>query len=364
MRKYHYYILGVIVVIIAILIVSKMSTNPDENIIVDSVEKNNTSKILSKISMLDEISRPIKVGNPSGIVSLGKESMIITDTLNKVLWKIEKDKKPELLAGEIGHNDIYNEPIGGHLDGNILESKFETPWEIVEYLDGYIISDSENNIIRYMGEDKIYTFIGSLEGKAGYVDGNITESMLDYPTGITIDEHNNIYISDTGNGVIRKVTPSMEVSTYVGDGALGTLSEPTGIVWHKDVLYIADSGNHRICKVENGELSIVSGKSIKIKEDDKRPTGGFEDGLVEDALFDNPQGIAVDDEGVIYVADTGNGAIRAIKDGEVKTIYCLDDSTKVYPSAPRSMLIEENIMYITDNHAGLVIAIDISEIEW
>jgi len=89
------------------------------------------------------------------------------------------------------------------------------------------------------------------------------------------------------------------------------LSEPMGLCYADGVLYIAETGAHRVSMLKDGKVTVLAGSG---KE-------GLADGAGTAAAFSLPQGVAVDEDGAVYVADTGNSAIRRIRNGVVDTFY-------------------------------------------
>ncbi len=183
------------------------------------------------------------------------------------------------------------------------------------------IADSGNNRIRKVNASNgvITTIAGN--GIQGYGGDNspATLASLSDPTGVSLDTVGNIYIADSGNNRIRKVNASNGVITtvagsgiqgYSGDNSpatLASLSDPTGV--SLDTLgniYIADSGNNRIRKVKasNGLITTVAGNG----------SYGFsgDNGPATSARLFNPHGVSVDSAGNIYIADSGNNRIRKV----------------------------------------------------
>ena len=298
-----------------------------------------------------------KIGSPSGILQTKDGQILVTDISNKVVWDY---KKQEIVAGFSGVKDIYGEPFGGYSDNDALTSTFEQPWAIAPFLDGYAITDSENNVIRYFSDNKVRTIAGNIDGKAGNKDGQGIKASFNHPTGIVSDGNGNLYVSDTGNGTIRKIMPNGQVSTYVDKGEF---LEPTGLAYENGILYVADTGNHRICKVEKGKVVTVAGKNPLIFDGDDYPTGDYIDGLATQAGFNNPEGLAVEN-GVIYVSDTGNSAIRKIQNGQVSTLLKSSNESMLYPISPRGIAVVSDKLYVADYFAGIVFNISCEKEVW
>jgi hypothetical protein len=143
----------------------------------------------------------------------------------------------------------------------------------------------------------------------GFSDGPGAAARFSVPSGVAAAADGSLYVADTGNNAIRRVSADRTVSTVVAPSA--GLNGPLGIALRRDgTLVIADTYNDRICTVDDdGRLVSIAGSG--------RP--GFIDGPAADALFDTPTGVAVDVAGNIYVADAGNGAVRVISTGGVVT---------------------------------------------
>jgi sugar lactone lactonase YvrE len=161
-------------------------------------------------------------------------------------------------------------------------------------------------------------------GATGSSDGNGTEARFNSPDGIAIDAAGNLFVSDTGNRTIRRVTPEGAVTTIAGspgltgsadgNGAAARFLSPLGITAAPDgSVYLADSFSNTIRQVTaNGDVITVAGKPASY---------GHRDGSRSSALFWNPAGIAGDGSGNLFIADRSNHAIRRISAaGEVTTI--------------------------------------------
>lgn len=155
--------------------------------------------------------------------------------------------------------------------------------------------------------------------------GPAYQATLAGPQGLTFDAAGSLYVADTGNGRIRKVDPNTQIiTTYAGGGSIlgdggaatsATLSSPIGLVADSaGNLYIADSGNNRIRKItaSTGVITTVAGNG----------TAGYtgDGGPATAAELSGPQGVSLDAAGNLYITDSGNNVVRKV-DSATSTIY-------------------------------------------
>jgi sugar lactone lactonase YvrE len=172
-------------------------------------------------------------------------------------------------------------------------------------------------------DEEEYSFVSTLAGTnaAGFVDGIGELARFNYPSGMAIDADRNLYVSDHSNHSIRKITPDGVVTTFAGTGEAGeldghrlsaTFNNPYGLaIDGGGNLYVSDVSNHRIRKIApDGTVTTLAGKRQ-----------GFSDRKGQLAMFDHPYGVAVDKSGNVYVADSYNNRIRMITpDGSTSTL--------------------------------------------
>jgi uncharacterized protein (TIGR03437 family) len=184
------------------------------------------------------------------------------------------------------------------------------------------IADTGNNVIRKITGTTISTVAG-IAGQGGGYGGDLgpaTSANLNQPTEIAFDSTGNYYIADNVSNLIRRVDTSLNITTYVGgtggtNGTAGRLNAPNGL-WldASGALYIVDSNNARVAKyVAPSTFSNFAGTEI--------PGFAGDGGQAKSAQFNKPVGIAVDAAGNIYLTDTNNSRIRKITtDGVITTI--------------------------------------------
>ncbi|MGH7441957.1 MAG: hypothetical protein ACREKE_04705, partial [bacterium] len=229
------------------------------------------------------------------------------------------------------------------------------------------IADTANNRIRKVSTNGIITTVAGVGGFTTFSGdgGPATSATLGFPLGVAVDAAGNLYIADTGNGRIRKVNTAGTISTVAGNGngsMLGNggpatsaqLANPHDVaVDSAGNIYVSDTANNAIRKITVGRVvTTLAGLP---------GTAGNADGNGPDARFWGPQGLSVDSAGNIYVADTGNNAIRKISPmGVVSTVPLSTDKT-LSLNSPGGVAVDANgNVYIadTDNHCIRKIAAD------
>lgn len=207
-------------------------------------------------------------------------------------------------------------------DGVGAAAQFDAPRGLaLDRAGALYVADTRNNTIRKITSDGTVTTLAGTAGTEGLVNATGATARFNEPYGIAVDASGNLFVADASNNAIRKVTAAGVVTTFAGGtgagstdgpGASAKLDEPRGICIDSDgTLYVADYDNHLIRKITSaGVVSTLAGQA---------DVPGSADGTGSGATFRGPMGIAVDATGVIYVADSGNRAIRRITPSGVVT---------------------------------------------
>lgn len=199
---------------------------------------------------------------------------------------------------------------------------FSDPFGVAVAADGtiYIADAGENNRVRRIAPDGNVTTLAG--GSEGFADGVGASASFNTPSALALDKDGNLYVADTGNNRIRKITPDGKVSTVAGDGTAGYVDGPAAhaqfngpiglAVSPGGDIYVADTYNDVIRMITTeGQVTTIAGGG----------TPGYADGEQKVALFDTPSGIIVVEDSSLIVADTGNRCLRKVTaNGNVTTL--------------------------------------------
>ena len=242
--------------------------------------------------------------NPSGVAVDASGNIYVADTGNHLIRKITAVGVVSTFAGS---------RLQGSADGTGTAASFRYPSGVAVDASGNIfVADSSNHLIRKItAAGVVSTFAGS--GAEGSADGTGTAASFRYPYGVAVDASGNIFVADKNNHLIRKITAAGVVSTFAGSGAEGSddstgtaasFKYPNGVaVDASGNIFVADLGNHKIRKIIAAGVVTTFAGS---------GAAGRADGTGTDASFRYPNGVAVDASGNIFVADSNNHLIRKI----------------------------------------------------
>lgn len=253
--------------------------------------------------------------SPSGIVVDAADNLFIADTGNHIIRKITPSGVVSTFAGLAG--------VSGSANGTGSAARFNSPIGLA--LDGagnIFVADSDNNTIRKITPGKVVTTVAGLAGVTGSTDGVGASARFSGPRGVAVDNSGNIFVADTFNDTIRKITPAGSVSTFAGlAGAVGSsngtgsaarFNEPRGIaVDTAGKVYVADSVNDTI--------RVITPAAVVNTLAGLAGANGSADATGSAARFFGPVGVTVDDTGNVFVADTVNDTIRKITPAGVVT---------------------------------------------
>ncbi|MDQ9170352.1 NHL repeat-containing protein [Oxalobacteraceae bacterium R-40] len=274
---------------------------------------------------IDGLRDAARFNQPTGLAYGSNGNIIVADSQNHVLRKIDRTGATTTLAGKTAQS--------GDADGNAMEARFSGLFAVASDHAGNFYATDRHAIRKISSNGYVSTLAGA-QGSSGSNDGLAANARFNQPLGVAADSVGNIYVADTGNHVIRKITPEGQVLTLAGSPGNAGMSDgiatqarfnhPAGIALDANGdLYIADRDNHVIRKISAG--GIVS--TLRVGGD----VTGHSAETQAPMYFDAPRSIAADAKGMLYVTDAlsvpqqgpcvGNGIVRRISPaGEMHTL--------------------------------------------
>jgi sugar lactone lactonase YvrE len=249
-----------------------------------------------------------RFNNPSGVAVDGTGNVFVADTLNHTLRRVTSVGVVTTLAGSPG--------VVGSVDGTGTDARFQGLQGLT--IDGggnLYIADTNNHTVRkFVLSTGVVTTVAGLAGNSGSADGLGSLARFNFPSGVAVDSEGNLFVADTENHTIRKILPSESVSTLAGlagssggadgIGSAARFDSPSDVaVDPSGNLYVADTDNHTIRKVvpSTGAVTTLAGLA---------GASGSADGSGSAVRLFHPAGIAMDNTGDLYVADTNNHTAR------------------------------------------------------
>jgi DNA-binding beta-propeller fold protein YncE len=247
--------------------------------------------------------------------------LYIADTLNHRVRRIDIEGIITTVVGT-GSNGYSGD------GGPAISAQLAAPRGVAVAADGCLyVSDTENHCVRRIGPDgRIDTIAGTGTPGSGGDGGRAADAQLSWPSVIAIGRDGSAYVADSGNHRIRLIGPDGRITAVAGTGEAGCsgdggpaadarLSGPRGLAVSPDGgLFVADTGNHRVRKVSlDGMICTVAGTGDEGREGDGGPATG--------ARLSAPRGLAVGPDGRLFIADCDNSLVRQVTpDGMIVTV--------------------------------------------
>jgi hypothetical protein len=246
--------------------------------------------------------------NPSGVAVDGATNLYVADTVNHTIRLITPAGVASTLAGSAG--------VSGSADGTNSTALFNQPQGVaVDSAGNVYVADTGNQTIRQITPAGVVSTLAGLAGVSGSANGTGSNARFYQPEGVAVDKVGNVYVADTWNHTIRMVTPGGVVTTLAGSAGYSGSADATGTnaqfyqpqavaVGSAGNVYVADTGNQTIRKITaGGAVSTLAGFAGNY---------GSANGTGTNAQFYGPAGVAVDGFGNLYVADYFNQTLRKV----------------------------------------------------
>ena len=251
---------------------------------------------------------------PFGVAVDSSGNLYVADTHNNTIRMVAPGGVVSTLAGLAGSS--------GSSDGTGSAARFNGPSSVAVDASGNVyVADTFNSTIRMVTPGGGVSTLAGLAGNEGDSDGTGSAASFFIPQSVAVDSSGNLYVADCGNSTIRKVTPAGVVSTLAGrasssggstdgTGSAAQFNEPRGVaVDGSGNLYVADTHNNTLRKVTPGGVVTTLAGQVG--------SSGSSDGTGTAARFNLPCGVAVDSSGYVYVVDTYNNTLRVVSPGGV-----------------------------------------------
>jgi len=217
----------------------------------------------------DGMGSAAQFGNPSygsslsGVAVESSGNVYVADTINSTIRKVTPAGLVTTLAGQAPAPSVDPWSTVGYADGVGSAARFNFPRGVaVDGAGNVYVADSGNSTVRKVAPDRVVTTLAGTAGAIGSADGAGSAARFNFPCGVAVDGAGNVYVADTGNNAIRKVTPvgpNWVVTTVAGVarvvagadgiGSLAQFSFPYSVALDSlGNVYVADAGNNRITK--------------------------------------------------------------------------------------------------------------------
>ncbi len=244
---------------------------------------------------------------PVGVALDNSGNLYVAERGNHLIRKINSAGEVSTFAGVGG--------MSGYMDGTGTTAKFNNPYGIAVDKSGFVyVADSSNNMIRKISPAGVVSSLAGVGLMTGYLDGAGTTATFNFPTAIAVDTSDNLYVADYNSHLIRMINPMGEVSTLAGVAATFGYLDGTG----KTANFFFPSG---VAVDSTGHVYVVEASNHKVRKITSAGVvstlagaggAGYIEGTAGTAKFSTPYGVALDSSGTFYVTDYNNQRIRKI----------------------------------------------------
>ena len=261
---------------------------------------------------------------PCGVAADKAGNVYVADTSNNTIRKITSAGVVTTLAGTAG--------VFGSADGTGSAAQFYYPYAVAVDASGNVyVADTYNFTVRKITPIGVVTTLAGRAGNSGYIDGTGSAARFSYLYGIAVDSAGNVYVPDSGYNTVRKITPAGIVTTLVGTAGVIGSADGTGSAAQFDApwgIAVDSTNNVYVADYNNQTIRKITPTRVVTTLAGVAGSSGIADGMGRSARFLTPAGIAVASSGALYVADSYNHEIRNGVPADLK-ITCTDGKTTV-----------------------------------
>ncbi|HEY1719590.1 MAG TPA: NHL repeat-containing protein, partial [Verrucomicrobiae bacterium] len=311
------------------------------------------------LSSSDGTNAAARFYTPQGVAVDKAGNVYVADTANSTIRKLTPSGTNWVVSTIAGMAEISgtNDGLGG-------SARFNNPCGLaVDTASNLYVADSGSGTVRKItpaGTSWMVTTLAGLGGSHGNTDGTGSAARLFYPTGLTLDNAGNLFVADSSGEIIRKITPSGVVSTFAGLAATTGNADGTGNTarfWGPFSIAVDGAGNFYVADFANNEIRKVTSAAVVSVVAGSSGGSGSVNGTADAARFYDPTGVAMDGAGNIYVAETGNDTVRKItSEGVVTTIAGLTTNSGSADGAGSNARFSSPRGIAADNGGNLYVA--------
>lgn len=294
-----------------------------------------------------------RLGEVRGLVALADGSVLAANAQGHEVVRVSASGAVSSFAGQEGRP--------GTADGTGTGAGFYTPMGLSQTASGVLLlADSSNHLVRQISLAGAVTTLAGQVGYSASVEGERAQVRLDDPYAVAQDASGNVYVVDPTDHALRKITPDGRSSVLAGKpgtfgfadgtGTAARFFTPYGVaVTAEGVVYVADTGNHAVRRVTaDGVVTTLAGSG----------QSGARDGNGTAAQFNSPYGVAVDSAGTVYVADFNSHTVRKITPAGVVTTLAGSAGNRGFTDGSGSAARFTSPIDLTVDSAGAVYVVD------
>jgi streptogramin lyase len=250
-----------------------------------------------------------RFNHPVGLAIASSGLLYVADVDNQLIRSVTPEGVVRTVAGLAGSK--------GSADGSAATARFHSPYGVVLGREGELyVADTDNQTIRKITATGDVSTVAGMPGRKGYADGPGSQAQFNHPSGIALAPDGTLYVADDDNQVIRTVTPTGGVTTLAGTAGKKGFTEgaaATARFHAPTTIAVAASGTVYVADYINSVIRQITPQGQVSTFAGQFKGWGHLDGSVEEARFKFPFGVAVGPTGWVYVADSGSRTIRIVK---------------------------------------------------